>query len=398
MSDITLSVDTQSGLLNEARQCPSPNFDDRPADELSLIVIHNISLPPKKYGGDWIDRLFTNCLPKDAHPFFAEIYELRVSSHLLIRRDGEIVQYVPFHKRAWHAGVSSFRGREVCNDFSIGIELEGTDDENFTEQQYIQLEKAINCLQKAYPSLQKEAITGHQHIAPERKTDPGAYFDWQRLSSSLKVTLPADASILEKEEDMVTIIDLLRHGEPEGGRMYRGGGTDHPLSEEGWLQMRESVSAHLVDNAMPWQAIVSSPMLRCCEFAKNLSDQYQLPLEIKDDFQEAGYGDWEGRTPDEIEQNNYDEYWQFFADPVNSRPKNAEPLDEFTERVSTVLNEVLANYKGQHILLVSHLAVTRAIMALVLSLPLKNQQLIDLPFAGMLRLINDKKGLRILFR
>ncbi len=194
MSDITLSVDTQSGLLNEARQCPSPNFDDRPTDELSLIVIHNISLPPKEYGGDWIDRLFTNCLPKDAHPFFAEIYELRVSSHLLIRRDGEMVQYVPFHKRAWHAGVSSFRGREVCNDFSIGIELEGTDDENFTEQQYIQLEKAINCLQKAYPSLQKGAITGHQHIAPERKTDPGPYFNWQRLSSNLKVTLPADAS------------------------------------------------------------------------------------------------------------------------------------------------------------------------------------------------------------
>ena len=134
------SINLQSGLLNEARQCPSPNCDNRPDTDISLIVIHNISLPPGKYGEDWIDRLFTNQLSKSAHQFFAEIHELRVSSHLLIRRDGELVQYVPFHKRAWHAGVSSFGGREVCNDFSIGIELEGTDDEDFTEAQYLQLE------------------------------------------------------------------------------------------------------------------------------------------------------------------------------------------------------------------------------------------------------------------
>ena len=387
-------VDVQSGALNQARQCPSPNYDDRPDTDISLIVIHNISLPPGKYGEDWIDRLFSNQLPKNAHPFFEEIHELRVSSHLLIRRDGELVQYVPLHKRAWHAGVSNFRGREVCNDFSIGIELEGTDNDDFTEAQYIQLEKTIECLRENYPSLKKGHITGHQHIAPERKTDPGVCFDWERLSSYFNENIPANCT-----DDVVTIIDLLRHGEPEGGRMYRGGGTDHPLSEEGSLQMWDSITPYILeDNSSPWQAVVSSPMLRCSAFAEILSEKYKLPLEIKKDFQEAGYGSWEGRTPDEIEASNYEEYWAFFNDPVHCRPKNAEPLDEFTERVSRILNEVLVEYQGQHILLVSHLAVTRAVMAVVLSLSLANQQLIDFPFAGMLRLIKDKKGLRILFR
>ena len=389
-----LAVNLQLGVLGGARQCPSPNCDNRPDTDISLIVIHNISLPPAKYGGDWIDKLFTNKLPKTAHPFFEEIYELRVSSHLLIRRDGELVQYVPFHKRAWHAGVSSFRGREVCNDFSIGIELEGTDDENFTEAQYVQLEQAIKCLREAYPSLKKGHITGHQHIAPARKTDPGAYFDWQRLSSTFNENLPADCG-----DEVVTMIDLLRHGEPIGGRMYRGGETDHPLSEAGNLQMWDSIAPYILEgSSVPWQAVVSSPMLRCREFSQVFSAKYKLPLVIKEDFQEASYGSWEGRTPDEIEANNYDEYWAFFNDPVNCRPEGAEPLKEFTERIANVLNEVLREYQGQHILLVSHLAVTRAIIAVVLSLSLANQQLIDLPFAGMLRLIKDKKGLRILFR
>ncbi|HIO92659.1 MAG TPA: 1,6-anhydro-N-acetylmuramyl-L-alanine amidase AmpD [Leucothrix mucor] len=397
-----LGLDVNTGLLNEARQCPSPNFDDRPDSDISLIVIHNISLPPGKYGEDWIDRLFANKLPENAHPFFTEIYELRVSSHILIRRDGEVVQYVPFNKRAWHAGISSFRGREACNDFSIGIELEGTDDEAFTEIQYVQLEHVIKALRAAYPSLKKGYITGHQHIAPERKTDPGAYFNWQQLSASLNEILPADAREFEQHNDIVesvTIIDLLRHGEPVGGRMYRGGGTDHPLSSDGWAQMWSSVASYVSSEGMvPWKSVVSSPMSRCCVFADELSKQYQLPLVIKGDLQEAGYGSWEGRTPDEIEANDYDEYWAFFADPVNNRPSNAEPLAEFTERVSKVLNEVLVEYAGQHVLLVSHLAVTRAIIAEVLSFSLANQQLIDLPFAGMLRLIKDKKGLRILFR
>ncbi|MGB1310106.1 MAG: 1,6-anhydro-N-acetylmuramyl-L-alanine amidase AmpD, partial [Leucothrix sp.] len=123
-----MEICTDSGTLKEVRYLASPNHDDRPdASDISLLVIHNISLPPDQFGGDHINQLFTNCLPEDEHPFFAEIAHLRVSSHVLIRRDGAVIQYVPFHKRAWHAGISCFKGRSVCNDFSIGIELEGTD-------------------------------------------------------------------------------------------------------------------------------------------------------------------------------------------------------------------------------------------------------------------------------
>ncbi len=190
-----LTYTKKSGLLENARQVPSPNFDERPNEsDISLIIIHNISLPPGQFGEAWIDKLFTNQLPKDTHPFFAEIHTLRVSSHLLIRRDGEVVQYVPFHKRAWHAGISQFQGREVCNDFSIGIELEGTDKQAFTDIQYRQLEATIKQLQQHYPRLKKGNITGHQHIAPNRKTDPGEFFDWQRLSVALDQDLPANAS------------------------------------------------------------------------------------------------------------------------------------------------------------------------------------------------------------
>jgi AmpD protein len=187
-----IHINLETGLIEGARQCPSPNHDARSsADDMSLIVIHNISLPPNEYGGDGIDQLFTNTIDKGEHPFYEEIYKLRVSSHLLIRRDGEMVQYVPFHKRAWHAGVSQFLGRDVCNDFSIGIEMEGTDFEVFTEDQYEVLNKVIASLLASYPSLSEDAITGHEHIAEGRKTDPGPFFKWQKLSDQFGVKLPA---------------------------------------------------------------------------------------------------------------------------------------------------------------------------------------------------------------
>lgn len=187
-----MKTDIASGLLDVARQCPSPNHDDRPGGCVpDLIVLHNITLPPYEFGGQWIDHLFTNQLDPAAHPFFAEICHLRVASHLLIRRDGEIVQYVPFHKRAFHAGVSNYHGRERCNDFSIGIELEGTDFVPFTEQQYLQLEALLPELVKTYPTLSLQHITGHEHIAPGRKTDPGPFFDWGRLATRFATHLPA---------------------------------------------------------------------------------------------------------------------------------------------------------------------------------------------------------------
>ena len=187
-----MHISTQTGLIHAARQLESPNHDDRPEDsEASLIVIHNISLPPEQFGSDHINQLFTNSLKVDEHPFFEEIHHLRVSAHLLIRRDGELIQYVPFHKRAWHAGVSCFRGREVCNDFSIGIELEGTDTISFNKVQYDVLLETIAALCHAYPGLSKSRITGHEHIAPGRKTDPGPFFNWSLLSSKLGVDLPA---------------------------------------------------------------------------------------------------------------------------------------------------------------------------------------------------------------
>jgi len=189
-----MKINKETGLLSTARQVPSPNHDERPdAIEPSLIVIHNISLPPGKFGGKWVDALFTNVLPCDEDPFFAEIHELRVSSHLLVSRTGAITQYVPFHCRAWHAGVSQFQGQSVCNDFSIGIELEGTDDTAFTEAQYKALEKIIHVLINTYSGLDAEKITGHEHIAPGRKTDPGPFFDWKRLGKAFGVKLPADA-------------------------------------------------------------------------------------------------------------------------------------------------------------------------------------------------------------
>lgn len=189
-----MKIDTITGLLDVARQCPSPNCDDRPAGcTLDLIVLHNISLPPYEFGGPWIDHLFTNTLDPQAHPFFAAICHLRVASHLLIRRNGEIVQYVPFHKRAFHAGVSRYQGREACNDFSVGIELEGSDFVPFSDAQYRALQTLLPVLVAAYPTLNLQAITGHEHIAPGRKTDPGPFFDWRRLGWHFGVELPAPA-------------------------------------------------------------------------------------------------------------------------------------------------------------------------------------------------------------
>lgn len=175
------------GLLANVSYHPSPNQDSRPDfQDISGIVIHNISLPPGEFGGGWIDDLFLNNLDLSAHPYFAEISNLRVSAHLLIRRDGEMVQYVPFYQRAWHAGVSQWDGRECCNDFTIGIEMEGCDDQSFEQIQYQQLADVIMSLSEHYPQLSTDRITGHQDISVGRKTDPGHCFDWQTLFKLLK--------------------------------------------------------------------------------------------------------------------------------------------------------------------------------------------------------------------
>lgn len=180
---MTLSLSNH--WLDAARRVVSPNCDERPEIDLSLIVVHSISLPPGEFGGAYIEQLFTNTLDPEAHPYFATIHQLRVSSHVLIRRDGEVVQFVPFHRRAWHAGVSEYQGRTRCNDFSIGIELEGTDTDLFEPVQYEQLAVTIRALLDAYPTLHPDHIVGHEHIAPGRKTDPGVGFDWPRLRATL---------------------------------------------------------------------------------------------------------------------------------------------------------------------------------------------------------------------
>ncbi|MCX7087367.1 MAG: 1,6-anhydro-N-acetylmuramyl-L-alanine amidase AmpD [Methylococcales bacterium] len=169
-----------------ATQVPSPNFDDRTdAEDITLVVIHCISLPPAEFGNDYIDQLFCNQLDAAAHPYFEGIQHLTVSAHVLIKRDGSLIQYVPFNKRAWHAGVSCYQGREKCNDFSIGIELEGIETIPYTDVQYTQLAQVIQTLLQHYPTLSKPAITGHSDIAPGRKTDPGALFIWDKLYALL---------------------------------------------------------------------------------------------------------------------------------------------------------------------------------------------------------------------
>lgn len=177
-----MHIDTHTSLLHEARHLPSLNCDARPADTpIDLVVIHAISLPAGEFGGPWIDQLFCNTLTANSHPEFSDICTLEVSAHMLIRRDGELVQYVPFQQRAWHAGPSAFEGRERCNDFSIGIELEGCDSKPFTAVQYQQLAVLCCSLMETYPAITSERITGHSDIAPGRKTDPGPCFDWPTL-------------------------------------------------------------------------------------------------------------------------------------------------------------------------------------------------------------------------
>ena len=185
-----MDLDPATGLLGRARQLPSPNCDARPPGmPVDLIVVHGISLPPGQFGGPWIDRLFTNQIAGHEHPSFAEIADLRVSAHALIRRDGEIVQYVPFHRRAWHAGQSNWEGRERCNDFSIGIELEGTDASAYEPVQYAMLARLIAELCRAYPSVSAERVVGHSEVAPGRKSDPGVSFDWPLLRALLRFEL-----------------------------------------------------------------------------------------------------------------------------------------------------------------------------------------------------------------
>ncbi len=182
-----MRIDPDTGLLDAARQVASPNHDERPEAAIpELIVVHCISLPPGRFGGPHIEALFTNCLDPEAHPYFAEICGLEVSAHALIRRDGEVVQFVPFHRRAWHAGPSCFEGRERCNDFSVGIELEGTDEGDYEPVQYERLAELVRALGDAYPTLAGAPMVGHSDIAPGRKTDPGPGFDWSRLHAALR--------------------------------------------------------------------------------------------------------------------------------------------------------------------------------------------------------------------
>lgn len=178
-----MNIDNE-GWSTQATRLVSPNQNERPnGQEIDLLVIHNISLPPGRFGGNFIADLFLNRLDCDVHPFFDQLRTLKVSSHFFIRRDGSLFQFVSADKRAWHAGISSFRGRDGCNDFSIGIELEGTDFVSFESRQYETLCSLTEALCKRYPL---KCITGHQHIAPFRKTDPGPFFDWERYQEMMK--------------------------------------------------------------------------------------------------------------------------------------------------------------------------------------------------------------------
>ncbi|GAA6204091.1 1,6-anhydro-N-acetylmuramyl-L-alanine amidase AmpD [Thalassotalea sp. SU-HH00458] len=184
-SDAIMTIN--QGWLEQAEKCISPHYDQREhcaSDEISLLVIHNISLPARQFGGQYISDLFLGQLDPQAHPSFEEIYQLRVSAHCLIRRDGQIIQYVSFNDRAWHAGVSNYQGKEKCNDFSIGIELEGADDIPYTNEQYQQLSQLTLSLITTYPLIAGN-ITGHCDIAPSRKTDPGDAFDWQKYQQMI---------------------------------------------------------------------------------------------------------------------------------------------------------------------------------------------------------------------
>ena len=192
----SFKLDHASGLVAPARFIASPNRDQRPDEtEIDVVVLHAISLPPRQYGGVFIEQFFTNRLDTTAHPYFAELRDLKVSAHFLIKRNGELIQFVPTRERAWHAGESTFRGREKVNDFSLGIELEGCDEEPFETPQYDSLSNLIQCLMNAHPAIRPDHIVGHNDIAPDRKTDPGPCFDWTRLRESIA---PASAVIPER--------------------------------------------------------------------------------------------------------------------------------------------------------------------------------------------------------
>ncbi|HVF63413.1 MAG TPA: 1,6-anhydro-N-acetylmuramyl-L-alanine amidase AmpD [Casimicrobiaceae bacterium] len=180
---------TPDGWLAGVRRRPSPNCDDRPdAVDVSLLVVHNISLPPGDFRGEEVERFFTNRLDFDAHPYYATLRDLRVSAHFLIHRDGSLVQFVPCGRRAWHAGVSTWKGRSSCNDFSVGVELSGTDERCYTARQYARLARLVKTLRTRYPLAD---LVGHSDIAPGRKTDPGRAFDWRRLRTLLGDAKPA---------------------------------------------------------------------------------------------------------------------------------------------------------------------------------------------------------------
>ncbi|CAM3293155.1 N-acetylmuramoyl-L-alanine amidase [Pseudomonas floridensis] len=181
-----MQLDCASGWCHGLQHCPSPNFNSRPESEISLLVIHNISLPPAQFKTGKVQAFFQNQLDTSEHPYFEGIAHLTVSAHFLIERDGDVIQFVSCLDRAWHAGVSSFQGREGCNDFSIGIELEGTDDQPFTDAQYTALIELTRQLRRAYPKITAERICGHSDIAPGRKTDPGPCFDWGRFLAALQ--------------------------------------------------------------------------------------------------------------------------------------------------------------------------------------------------------------------
>lgn len=180
-----MQFDFESGWITQASHCPSPNFNTRPEAEISLLVVHNISLPPGQFGTGKVLEFFQNCLDPDEHPYFAGIAQMCVSAHFFIDRLGELTQFVSCADRAWHAGLSSFEGRQNCNDFSIGVELEGADDVPYTEAQYRRLAQLAGTLIGHYADLNPARITGHSDIAPGRKTDPGPAFDWDYFHSLL---------------------------------------------------------------------------------------------------------------------------------------------------------------------------------------------------------------------
>ena len=188
MATNSVKYSINQGLVSPAHWCPSPNYNARPegqSGDISLLVLHNISLPPGQFGGGYVQQFFANQLDPSEHPYFAEIADLRVPSHLFIERCGQVIQFVNMNDRAWHAGRSCFQKQTECNDYSIGIELEGTDSSLYTAEQYQTLSALIPAILKAYPQITPYRITGHEFIAPGRKTDPGNAFNWQRLFQDL---------------------------------------------------------------------------------------------------------------------------------------------------------------------------------------------------------------------